>query len=277
VYYSNRNCLLEHPLIIFAARGHMKISRLHVGIATTCIWFVIASITIYLSPTTFFSLKPNEMGDLMAGVFAPVAFFWLILGYLQQGEELRLNTEALKTQADELHQSVKLQEHLVQVAKAQVGVMSLSNKFQMKQARDAEDAHFVCTKGSVTRFTEDKHRIEIVSLNDGRAVTGVQLRRLAGDGFYIPTQQDSVPTKGQLTYIEDFGTTDHLMDAMQGANLTIRYLPQSLDERLASFKGYLDPDFIDYLREDKNPANRDRSSWPYRVLRIGEGAGADII
>ncbi len=30
----------------------------------------------------------NELGDALAGIVAPIAFFWLILGYLQQSKQL---------------------------------------------------------------------------------------------------------------------------------------------------------------------------------------------
>ncbi len=48
----------------------------------------------------------NELGDALAGVFAPLAFLWLVIGYWMQSEELRLqrkeleeNTAALEKQA----------------------------------------------------------------------------------------------------------------------------------------------------------------------------------
>lgn len=40
----------------------------------------------------------NELGDFLAGVFAPVGFVWLIFGYLQQGKQLDQNTIALEHQ-----------------------------------------------------------------------------------------------------------------------------------------------------------------------------------
>lgn len=58
-------------------------------------------------------LDLNEIGDLAAGVFGPMAFLWLILGYLQQGKELKASTEALKLQAKELNNSVKQQSLMV--------------------------------------------------------------------------------------------------------------------------------------------------------------------
>ncbi|MEJ3575965.1 hypothetical protein WEU41_17125 [Pseudomonas fragi] len=59
------------------------------------------------------SLKLNEIGDLSAGIFGPVAFFWLVLGYVQQGRELKLSSQALATQAEELRASVAQQMELV--------------------------------------------------------------------------------------------------------------------------------------------------------------------
>ena len=60
------------------------------------------------------------MGDFLAGFFAPLAFFWLILGYLQQGEELQNSTRALQQQAEELRNSVEHQRELVLVTRQQL-------------------------------------------------------------------------------------------------------------------------------------------------------------
>ncbi|EEY93142.1 hypothetical protein HMPREF0026_00418 [Acinetobacter junii SH205] len=64
----------------------------------------------------------NEFGDFLAGVFAPVAFFWLILGYMQQGKQLEQNTKALEQQEralqlqiDEMREGIKQQVELVQL------------------------------------------------------------------------------------------------------------------------------------------------------------------
>ena len=67
------------------------------GIVVTLVWLVIIILIFILS-----NLKPllslNELGDFLAGIFAPVAFFWLILGYIQQGKQLEQNTQALEQQ-----------------------------------------------------------------------------------------------------------------------------------------------------------------------------------
>ncbi|WP_223532126.1 hypothetical protein [Pseudomonas sp. BF-R-30] len=60
------------------------------------------------------TLELNAIGDLSAGVFGPVAFLWLVLGYIQQGRELKISSDALQMQAAELKESVEQQKALVE-------------------------------------------------------------------------------------------------------------------------------------------------------------------
>ena len=62
-------------------------------------------------------LPPNELGDFTAGAFGPMAILWLVLGYFQQGDELKQNTEALRLQAEELANSVEQQQKLVRLSR----------------------------------------------------------------------------------------------------------------------------------------------------------------
>ena len=64
------------------------------------------------------SLEPNHLGDFLAGVFGPIAILWLILGFFQQGIELRQNSRALKLQAEELKSSTKEQRELLRVMRS---------------------------------------------------------------------------------------------------------------------------------------------------------------
>lgn len=67
-------------------------------------------------------LKPNEFGDFLAGVFAPLAFLWLVLGFIQQGVELRHSADALWLQGEELRNSVEQQKGLVSVTQEQLAL-----------------------------------------------------------------------------------------------------------------------------------------------------------
>jgi len=71
---------------------------------------------IFFDPAKKVLLTSNELGDFLAGIFAPLAFLFLYLGYKQQGRELQQNTHALNLQAKELQNSVEQQRLLVAAA-----------------------------------------------------------------------------------------------------------------------------------------------------------------
>ena len=66
------------------------------------------------------ALRLNEVGDLLAGVFGPIAFLWFVLGYRQQGRELAISSASIILQTKELAASVEQQAELVQVQKEQL-------------------------------------------------------------------------------------------------------------------------------------------------------------
>lgn len=94
--------------------------RYRLGVGVTCIYVMAIAIYAYIQREAVLAMTPNEVGDALAGAASPLAFLWLVLGYLQQGEELRQNTDALRMQAEELRASVDQQRQLVQAANATV-------------------------------------------------------------------------------------------------------------------------------------------------------------
>ncbi|KRC36362.1 hypothetical protein ASE28_02225 [Acidovorax sp. Root219] len=64
-------------------------------------------------------VKLNELGDFLAGAFGPLAIWWLVLGYFQQGRELKINSDALLLQLQELENSVQQQGRLVGITQDQ--------------------------------------------------------------------------------------------------------------------------------------------------------------
>jgi hypothetical protein len=59
--------------------------------------------------STLLWLKPDVMGNFFAGIFAPLAFLWLVIGYYQQKLELSQNTQTLAAQLSEMKASVEQQ------------------------------------------------------------------------------------------------------------------------------------------------------------------------
>lgn len=87
----------------------------------------------------FVKLPLNELGDFTAGIFGPVAFLWLILGYKQQGEELKISSEALKSQVVELNNSFQLQREV-----AEKQDMALDPVLHISYAGSAQEGEALC-------------------------------------------------------------------------------------------------------------------------------------
>ena len=85
-------------------------------------------------------MNPNEWGDFLAGLTAPLALIWLVIGYFLQGKELRVNTEALRAQQEELRRQVEETAQLVATsarqASATEAALELSTSAQQAQQRD---------------------------------------------------------------------------------------------------------------------------------------------
>ena len=102
---------------------------------TWVFWVVLLYLSFIILYTVIFCLSEgenvllpsNELGDFLAGAFAPLAFLFLILGYKQnnesiriQSEELRASTEALQLQVAEMKESVDQQKIMAQLQQAEL-------------------------------------------------------------------------------------------------------------------------------------------------------------
>lgn len=81
------------------------------GLIITFIWFIIM-VTIFINKTSIDNENISNLGEFLGGFLSPVAFLWLILGYVQQGHELKQNTIAITQQKDEYIKSVKLSAYI---------------------------------------------------------------------------------------------------------------------------------------------------------------------
>ncbi len=73
-----------------------------IGVILTTLWVTLIGYIIYLKADQAVSLSLNEWGDFLGGITAPIAFLWLIIGYALQRKELKMNTDALNGQRNEL-------------------------------------------------------------------------------------------------------------------------------------------------------------------------------
>ena len=89
------------------------------GLGLTAAWVLAIVIVLVFNADDISTMTLNAWGDFLAGVSAPLALLWLVIGYFQHGEELRLNTRALEAQQEELRRQVEETATLAQNAERQ--------------------------------------------------------------------------------------------------------------------------------------------------------------
>lgn len=90
-----------------------------IGISLSVAWVSLVLIYIGATKQNPFCLKLNEFGDFFAGAFGPIGILWIVLGFWQQGDELRNSVDALNVQSEELRKSVEQQKALVDTSREQ--------------------------------------------------------------------------------------------------------------------------------------------------------------
>jgi hypothetical protein len=91
-------------------------TRIRIALVLTGIWLVGAGAYIYANWPDIEALKAIDVAALAGGAVMPLAFVWLVVGFFQQGEELRNNAVALRNQTDLLAQQIEGTKSLVLVA-----------------------------------------------------------------------------------------------------------------------------------------------------------------
>ncbi|WP_461537246.1 hypothetical protein [Spongorhabdus nitratireducens] len=150
----------------------------------------------------------NELGDFFAGLFSPVAFLWLILGFLQQSRELGQNTEALSMQADELKKAVKHQNDMVLISKRQM-------QEEREKYRKSISPHFIYVD-SLLRMENSDGMIpfELQIQNSGKQCshTNITITDVTNQIIYSKNYP-SIPS-GKIVYL-DWEISSSLIDSHQ--------------------------------------------------------------
>jgi hypothetical protein len=64
-----------------------------IGLSLTVVILLLAATYVYVELEALYNLKPNEFGDFFAGIFGPLVLLWVVMGFLQQGAELKYSRE----------------------------------------------------------------------------------------------------------------------------------------------------------------------------------------
>ncbi len=197
----------------------MNERRFLLGVVLTTIWLSLAGLIFYVSNGKAVEMKPNEWGDFFAGTSAPIAFLWLVIGYLQQGEELRMSTEALKLQAEELRNSVQQQRDLVDVARQQVQADRDAMLYE-RQQREEQAKPVFSSIGSGGSFRGDGHcTYRLHFLNRGNVAADLVVTFVASNDDVRTLLRDPLVERGKRLDIT-LETTSPLNDLSARLQLT---------------------------------------------------------
>lgn len=125
---------------------------------------------------------PNGFGDMLAGVFSPLAFLWLVLGFIQQGQELSASVRALELQGQELQHSVEQQRQIVEVAKAEMKfqIDRLTHEQEVEIQRSRSKFEMECFGNSSSRVDgERSHHFRVA--NFGKEVLKFEVKEQGGE------------------------------------------------------------------------------------------------
>ena len=92
-----------------ASAGGKHRRYVRVAFAATAFWFAVAAyyIATEIGWGRFRHLPADTIGTFLEGVFAPLAFLWLVVGYFLQQAEIHQNTEALRAQSIQIQRTAE--------------------------------------------------------------------------------------------------------------------------------------------------------------------------
>ncbi|EIL88778.1 hypothetical protein UU9_11060 [Rhodanobacter fulvus Jip2] len=175
----------------------MKDKRFWFGLLVTVAWLGFSGymVSIYAHPKEL-----DAWGDYFSGLFAPLAFLWLVIGYMQQGEELKHSTEALRLQAEELRNSVEQQSQLVAVTREQFQNEYEALQDERELRREAARPRFVPQhSGTVVSSGVTTYKLKIVNIGN----TATRFRLAFGDAIEVPKHHNlAVVARDEVIVIE---------------------------------------------------------------------------
>lgn len=220
------------------------------AIGVTVVWLLGVGAYGYWKWPVWLCMEPNAIGDFLAGAFSPLAFFWLVAGYRQQGEELRLNTAALEAQLVELGEYVKSNQIIADSAKRQADISEQTFQTSSTEAEQKQRAAATARRReiapnlSATLNTRDSGVWKVIIHNSGATANKLRV---------VSHQYDRIAFDNEAKHINN------------GANATItlkiRYI--SNDSQLF---------VIDCVDEDGN-----KHTFGFNYVDGRYGAGPELV
>lgn len=109
-----------------------------IGVFATATYFIVIAVIAWQKETSLLdrlsNLKLNELGDMLAGAFAPLAFLWLLIATIIQGQELHDSRVVMKEQADASKKQAKAADTQVNYMGEQASAIREQNRISAEVA-----------------------------------------------------------------------------------------------------------------------------------------------
>lgn len=153
----------------------------------------------------------NEIGDFLAGVFSPLAFLFLYLGYKQNSESLKHQINELSSSTQALKEQVEYQADLVRISTDQLNFYREKDKFDQEQ-----------------RIYKARPILILIRISSGTSGDRFTIKNLGGDANFIKSERPpidipSLPKNGSkiftTPYRVDFLTLNY-SDSLNNSHTT---------------------------------------------------------
>lgn len=129
------------------------------GVVTTVLWLIGLGALAYFDEADLRSLPLNNIGDALAGAFAPVAFLWLFIATWMQRIELGLQRQELADTRAVMDEQRKELERAAKESNHQTTIMQQT--LEASQAREVYDELSLLLYFSAKRIFDDTRGIVV--------------------------------------------------------------------------------------------------------------------
>lgn len=175
-----------------------------VGLVLSTIWLLVMFVLINWKFESVGAMDLNEIGDFLAGVTAPLALLWLVIGYFQQGKEISQNTKALKLQVEETAQLARNAERQA-AATEQMAILN-KTQYETEEAREhaLSQPLLISSGGTTSQGSASKTHLQ----NKGGPVTNIEIKSDAPYSInFSPVQALDEDQKATLTIAPELGNS----------------------------------------------------------------------
>lgn len=193
------------------------------GLILTAGWLLVVAFYCWAQWPEIRALKPDAAATFLGGIFAPLAFLWLVVGYFQQGAELKHSVEALRLQSVELRNSVEQQRELVGATRESIDYEKQERAAELGRRKRAAAPTLRLSDGGTMSSSLGVERTFVLR-NLGRACSDVRIEvspyGAAQDVGYFASGAESLfkldhlrgePVREQfitITYLDDLGNRE---------------------------------------------------------------------